>query len=355
MQSPKRTKIIVASIVVVLCVVAGAGAFAYNNAVQQQLAAEQAIDNAAQATWADYQSQIDNAAKGNTDNANSTQSNAQANTTQASQNAEDTNPALEKHTQLIKRLEAVNALSITLDKSKLKDHSGKLVGDVDGAIEQATSNIKAEIADYYKQQLSANTVTDEEKENRDVVAKKNTALDQLKKTIESDKSYGILSDEEYNSTEKNISDLTEQYTNTIKALDDKKAEEEKQASQQPEQAKAQGNARGGQAVSSARGGNSGGQKAYRGGGSRNYGNSAWRRDPNKKPPYTQADKDAGWTDWFWSPYGNGWGRSRITRYDVLYNKYIKEGKSPEKADSLAKFSCLETAQKKYPQRFIVHD
>lgn len=52
MHSPKRTKIIVASIVVVLCVVVGAGggAFAYHNAIQQR-AAEQAIDNAAQATW----------------------------------------------------------------------------------------------------------------------------------------------------------------------------------------------------------------------------------------------------------------------------------------------------------------
>ena len=339
MHSPKRTKIIVASIVVVLCVVAGAGAFAYNNAIQQQLAAEQAIDNAAQATWADYQSQIENAKKGNTDN-------AQANTTQASQTTEDTNPALEKHTQLIKRLEAVNALSITLDKSKLKDHSGKLVGDVDAAIEQATSNIKAEIADYYKQELSANTVTDEEKENRDVVAKKNAALDQLKKTIESDKSYGILSDEEYNSTEKNISDLTEQYTNTIKALDDKKAEEEKQASQQPEQAKAQGNNRGGQAVSSARGGNGGGQKAYRGGG-RNYS------DRNHKPPYTQADRDAGWADWHWS-YG-GWMRAKPKTYKELYDLYIGMGDSPEKAAKYAKQGCRETEMKEHPERFQIHD
>ena len=229
MDTKKKITIGVVSVALLAAIGTG-GVYGYN-AIQQQLAAEQAIDNAAQATWADYQSQIENAKKGNTDN-------AQANTTQASQTTEDTNPALEKHTQLIKRLEAVNALSITLDKSKLKDHSGKLVGDVDGAIEQATSNIKAEIADYYKQELSANTVTDEEKENRDVVAKKNAALDQLKKTIESDKSYGILSDEEYNSTEKNISDLTEQYTNIVKTLDDKKAEEEKQASQQPEQAKA---------------------------------------------------------------------------------------------------------------------
>ena len=339
MHSPKRTKIIVASIVVVLCVVAGAGAFAYNNAVQQQLAAEQAIDNAAQATWADYQSQIENAKKGNTDN-------AQANTTQASQTTEDTNPALEKHTQLIKRLEAVNALSITLDKSKLKDHSGKLVGDVDAAIEQATSNIKAEIADYYKQELSANTVTDEEKENRDVVAKKNAALDQLKKTIESDKSYGILSDEEYNSTEKNISDLTEQYTNTIKALDDKKAEEEKQASQQPEQAKAQGNTRGGQAVSSARGGNSGGQKAYRGGG-RNYS------DRNHKPPYTAADRDAGWADWYWN-YG-GWMRVKFKTYKELYNQSISMGISPEKAAKYAKRDCRETQMKEHPEKYQIHD
>ena len=347
MHSPKRTKIIVASILVVLCVVAGAGggAFAYHNAVQQQLAAEQAIDNAAQATWADYQSQIDNAAKGNTDNANSTQSNAQANTTQASQNAEDTNPALEKHTQLIKRLEAVNALSITLDKSKLKDHSGKLVGDVDAAIEQATSNIKAEIADYYKQELSANTVTDEEKENRDVVAKKNTALDQLKKTIESDKSYGILSDEEYNSTEKNISDLTEQYTNTIKALDDKKAEEEKQASQQPEQAKAQGNARGGQAVNSARGGNGGGQKAYRGGGSRRGGNGSYE----PKPPYTQADKDAGWCQWF-KAYG-GWSNYRKKPYAEQYKEYAEMGL--KNAKELAKRDCIETALKEHPDWYKV--
>ena len=343
MHSPKRTKIIVASIVVVLCVVAGAGAFAYNNAIQQQLAAEQAIDNAAQATWADYQSQIENAKKGNTDK-------AQANTTQASKTTEDTNPALEKHTQLIKRLEAVNALSITLDKSKLKDHSGKLVGDVDAAIEQATSNIKAEIADYYKQELSANTVTDEEKENRDVVAKKNAALDQLKKIIESDKSYGILSDEEYNSTEKNISDLTEQYTNTIKALDDKKAEEEKQASQQPEQAKAQGNARGGQAVSSARGGNSGGQKAYRGGGNRRGGGQDGY-DP--KPPYTKADRAAGWTQWF-KAYG-GWSQTKVDTYDVMYKRYIKDGYSPERAASWAKAQCLETMMKKHPDLFKADD
>lgn len=341
MHSPKRTKIIVASIVVVLCVVAGAGAFAYNNAIQQQLAAEQAIDNAAQATWTDYQSQIENAKKDNTDN-------AQANTTQASQTTEDTNPALEKHTQLIKRLEAVNALSITLDKSKLKDHSGKLVGDVDAAIEQATSNIKAEIADYYKQELSANTVTDEEKENRDVVAKKNAALDQLKKTIESDKSYGILSDEEYNSTEKNISDLTEQYTNTIKALDDKKAEEEKQASQQPEQAKAQGNARGGQAVSSARGGNGGGQKAYRGGGSNKF------RNPHIKPAYTQADKNAGYSDWVWA-YG-GWMRSKAEPYEKAYQSILAYNKNitPEKAAERARDCCLETSQRKYPEKYIPH-
>lgn len=332
MHSPKRTKIIVASIVVVLCVVAGAGAFAYNNAIQQQLAAEQAIDNAAQATWADYQSQIENAKKDNADNA------------QASKTTEDTNPALEKHTQLIKRLEAVNALSITLDKSKLKDHNGKLVGDVDGAIEQATSNIKAEIADYYKQELSANTVTDEEKENRDVVAKKNTALDQLKKTIESDKSYGILSDEEYNSTEKNISDLTEQYTNTIKALDDKKAEEEKQASQQPEQAKAQGNARGGQAVSSARGGNGGGQKAYRGGGSRYDG-------IGPKPAYTQADKDAGWMQW--KKKINGWDRVGVRTYKEYYDQMIGKGFSKKEADEYAKAVGRETLQKKHPEWFEV--
>lgn len=342
MHSPKRTKIIVASIVVVLCVVAGAGAFAYNNVVQQQLAAEQAIDNAAQATWADYQSQIENTKKGNTDT-------TQANTTQASQSTEDTNPALEKHTQLIKRLEAVNALSITLDKSKLKDHNGKLVGDVDGAIEQAASNIKAEIADYYKQELSANTVTDEEKENRDVVAKKNTALDQLKKTIESDKSYGILSDEEYNSTEKNISDLTEQYTNTIKALDDKKAEEEKQASQQPEQAKAQGNTRGGQAVSSARGGNGGGQKAYRGGSSRGGGQDGYPQ----KPSYTKADKAAGWGRWT-KAYG-GWGRIKYETYDVMYNRYIKQGFSPEESAKWAKSYCLETWLKKHPEEFRTDD
>lgn len=339
MHSPKRTKIIVASIVVVLCVVAGAGAFAYNNAIQQQLAAEQAIDNAAQATWADYQSQIENAKKGNTDK-------AQANTTQASQTTEDTNPALEKHTQLIKRLEAVNALSITLDKSKLKDHSGKLVGDVDAAIEQATSNIKAEIADYYKQELSANTVTDEEKENRDVVAKKNTALDQLKKTIESDKSYGILSDEEYNSTEKNISDLTEQYTNTIKALDDKKAEEEKQASQQPEQAKAQGNTHGGQAVNSARGGNGGGQKAYRGGGSRRSGGNG---SYEPKPPYTQADKDAGWCQWF-KAYG-GWSNYRKKPYAEQYKEYAEMGL--KNAKELAKRDCIETALKEHPDWYKV--
>lgn len=339
MHSPKRTKIIVASIVVVLCVVAGAGAFAYNNAVQQQLAAEQAIDNAAQATWADYQSQIENAKKGNTDT-------TQANTTQASQTTEDTNPALEKHTQLIKRLEAVNALSITLDKSKLKDHNGKLVGDVDGAIEQATSNIKAEIADYYKQELSANTVTDEEKENRDVVAKKNTALDQLKKTIEADKSYGILSDEEDNSTEKNISDLTEQYANTIKALDDKKAEEEKQASQQPEQAKAQGNTRGGQAVNSARGGNGGG----RSGGSYS---GRQEHDRNHKPPYTAADRAAGWTDWHWS-YG-GWMRSKPKTYKELYNQITNMGISPEKAAEYAKRGCRETLMKEHPEKFQIHD
>lgn len=343
MHSPKRTKIIVASIVVVLCVVAGAGAFAYNNAIQQQLAAEQAIDNAAQATWADYQSQIENAKKGNTDN-------AQANTTQASRTTEDTNPALEKHTQLIKRLEAVSALSITLDKSKLKDHSGKLVGDVDAAITQASSNIKAEIADYYKQELSANTVTDEEKENRDVVAKKNAALDQLKKTIESDKSYGILSDEEYNSTEKNISDLTEQYTNIVKTLDDKKAEEEKQASQQPEQAKAQSNARGGQAVNSARGGNGGGQKAYRGGGSYS---GRQEHDRNHKPPYTAADRDAGWTDWHWS-YG-GWMKSKPKTYKDLYNQNISMGISPEKAAKYAKRDCRETLMKEHPEKFQIHD
>ena len=348
MHSPKRTKIIVASILVVLCVVAGAGggAFAYHNAVQQQLAAEQAIDNAAQATWADYQSQIDNAAKGNTDNANSTQSNAQANTTQASQNAEDTNPALEKHNQLIKRLEAINLLSITLDQSKLKDHNGNLVGDVDAAIAQASSNIKAEIADYYKQQLSANTVSDEEKENRDVVAKKNAALDQLKKTIESDKSYGILPDEEYNSTEKNISDLTEQYNNIVKTLDDKKAEEEKHPSQQPEQAKAQGNARGGQAVNSARGGNGGGQKAYRGGGSRRGGG---QDGYPQKPSYTKADKAAGWGRWT-KAYG-GWGRIKYETYDVMYDRFIKQGYTPEESAKLAKTYCLETALKKHPEEF----
>ena len=342
MQSPKRTKIIVASIVVVLCVVAGAGAFAYNNVVQQQLAAEQAIDNAAQATWADYKSQKKKEKKGNTDK-------AQANTTQASQTTEDTNPALEKHTQLIKRLEAVNALSITLDKSKLKDHNGKLVGDIDGAIEQATSNIKAEIADYYKQELFANTVTDEEKENRDVVAKKNTALDQLKKTIESDKSYGILSDEEYNSTEKNISDLTEQYTNTIKALDDKKAEEEKQASQQPEQAKAQGNARGGQAVSSARGGNGGGQKAYRGGGSSHSGRQEY--DRNHKPPYTAADRAKGFINWRW--INGGWQRALVPTYDSLYKWNIRMGIAPEKAAEIARKGCRETLQKERPDLFKV--
>lgn len=339
MHSPKRTKIIVASIVVVLCVVAGTGAFAYNNAIQQQLAAEQAIDNAAQATWADYQSQIENAKKDNADNA------------QASKTTEDTNPALEKHTQLIKRLEAVNALSITLDKSKLKDHSGKLVGDVDAAIEQATSNIKAEIADYYKQELSANTVTDEEKENRDVVAKKNAALDQLKKTIESDKSYGILSDEEYNATEKNISDLTEQYNNIVKTLDDKKAEEEKQASQQPEQAKAQGNNRGGQAVSSARGGNGGGQKAYRGGGRRG---GVIYSDRNHKPPYTQADKDAGWADWVWA-YG-GWMRTKAPTYDELYKTQINRWHySPEKAARIAREGCRETQMKEHPEKYQIHD
>lgn len=336
MDTKKKITIGVVSVALLAAIGTG-GVYGYN-AVQQQLAAEQAIDNAAQATWADYQSQIENAKKGNTDN-------AQANTTQASQTTEDTNPALEKHTQLIKRLEAVNALSITLDKSKLKDHNGKLVGDVDGAIEQATSNIKAEIADYYKQELSANTVTDEEKENRDVVAKKNTALDQLKKIIESDKSYGILSDEEYNSTEKNISDLTEQYTNTIKALDDKKAEEEKQASQQPEQAKAQGNNRGGQAVSSARGGNSGGQKAYRGGSRRSGGQDGY--DP--KPSYTKADKAAGWGRWT-KAYG-GWGRIKYETYDVMYDRFIKQGYTPEESAKLAKTYCLETVLKKHPEEF----
>ena len=336
MDTKKKITIGVVSVALLAAIGTG-GVYGYN-AIQQQLAAEQAIDNAAQATWADYQSQIENAKKDNTDN-------AQANTTQASQTTEDTNPALEKHTQLIKRLEAVNALSITLDKSKLKDHSGKLVGDVDAAIEQATSNIKAEIADYYKQELSANTVTDEEKENRDVVAKKNTALDQLKKTIEADKSYGILSDEEYNSTEKNISDLTEQYTNTIKALDDKKAEEEKQASQQPEQAKAQGNNRGGQAVSSARGGNGGGQKAYRGGSRRSGGQDGY--DP--KPSYTKTDKAAGWGRWT-KAYG-GWGRIKYETYDVMYDRFIKQGYTPEESAKLAKTYCLETVLKKHPEEF----
>ena len=337
MDTKKKITIGVVSVALLAAIGTG-GVYGYN-AVQQQLAAEQAIDNAAQATWADYQSQIENAKKGNTDN-------AQANTTQASQTTEDTNPALEKHTQLIKRLEAVNALSITLDKSKLKDHSGKLVGDVDAAIEQATSNIKAEIADYYKQELSANTVTDEEKENRDVVAKKNTALDQLKKIIESDKSYGILSDEEYNATEKNISDLTEQYTNTIKALDDKKAEEEKQASQQPEQAKAQGNNRGGQAVSSARGGNGGGQKAYRGGGSRRSGGNG---SYEPKPPYTQADKDAGWCQWF-KAYG-GWSNYRKKPYAEQYKEYAEMGL--KNAKELAKRDCIETALKEHPDWYKV--
>ena len=341
MDTKKKITIGVVSVALLAAIGTG-GVYGYN-AIQQQLAAEQAIDNAAQATWTDYQSQIENAKKGNTDN-------AQANTTQASKTTEDTNPALEKHTQLIKRLEAVNALSITLDKSKLKDHSGKLVGDVDAAIEQATSNIKAEIADYYKQELSANTVTDEEKENRDVVAKKNTALDQLKKIIESDKSYGILSDEEYNATEKNISDLTEQYTNTIKALDDKKAEEEKQASQQPEQAKAQGNNRGGQAVSSARGGNGGGQKAYRGGGSRR--GSGQEYDRNHKPPYTQADKDAGYTDWRWS-YG-GWMQSKSPTYDE-YIKDLSKKYPKEEAEQYAKKWCRETKMKEHPEWYRVHD
>lgn len=335
MDTKKKITIGVVSVALLAAIGTG-GVYGYN-AVQQQLAAEQAIDNAAQATWADYQSQIENAKKGNTDT-------TQANTTQASQATEDTNPALEKHTQLIKRLEAVNALSITLDKSKLKDHNGKLVGDVDAAIEQATSNIKAEIADYYKQELSANTVTDEEKENRDVVAKKNTALDQLKKTIESDKSYGILSDEEYNSTEKNISDLTEQYTNTIKALDDKKVEEEKQASQQPEQAKAQGNNRGGQAASSARGGNGGGQKAYRGGGSKYDG-------IGPKPPYTQADKDAGWTQW--KKTAVGWNRTHVPNYKEAYDKMIGMGYNKQEADEYAKAVCRETLQKTHPENWVV--
>ena len=189
------------------------------------------------------------------------------------------------------------------------------------------------------------TVTDEEKENRDVVAKKNAALDQLKKIIESDKSYGILSDEEYNSTEKNISDLTEQYNNIVKTLDDKKAEEEKQASQQPEQAKAQGNARGGQAVSSARGGNGGGQKAYRGG-RVNYS------DRNHKPPYTQADKDAGWADWYWN-YG-GWMRVKFKTYKELYNQSISMGISPEKAAKYAKRDCRETQMKEHPEKYQIH-
>ena len=331
MDTKKKITIGVVSVALLAAIGTG-GVYGYN-AVQQQLAAEQAIDNAAQATWADYQSQIENAKKGNTD------------TTQASQTTEDTNPALEKHTQLIKRLEAVNALSITLDKSKLKDHNGKLIGDVDAAIEQATSNIKAEIADYYKQELSANTVTDEEKENRDVVAKKNAALDQLKKTIESDKSYDILSDEEYNSTEKNISDLTEQYNNIVKTLDDKKAEEEKQAAQQPEQAKAQGNSRGGQAVNSARGGNGSGQKAYRGGGSRGGGQDGYPQ----KPSYTKADKAAGWGRWT-KAYG-GWGRIKYETYDVMYERYIKQGYTPEESAKLAKTYCLETVLKKHPEEF----
>ena len=128
----------------------------------------------------------------------------------------------------------------------------------------------------------------------------------------------------------------------------KRHKQEEQVSQQPEQAKGQGNARGGQAVSSARGGNGGGQKAYRGGSSHS---GRQEYDRNHKPPYTAADRAKGFINWRW--INGGWQRALVPTYDSTYKRYIKDGLAPEEAAKYAKKLCRETLQKERPDLFKV--